>query len=130
MNENSIDIAAIKARSEQAAAIVADRTRATLLLLSEAIDLGRQDGMAGQHLGAMCSARDEIENLYAQLLQLKKPVPDDSGDDIARLRNTLELIAAMTNPADISDTESEFNCGNEPEFRLGEIYNIATGAIK
>lgn len=38
-------------------------TDETLLLLNEAISLGRRDGMAVQHLDAMCSARDEIERL-------------------------------------------------------------------
>lgn len=40
-----------------------ESTRDTLLLLNEAISLGRRYGMCGQHLGAMCSARDEIERL-------------------------------------------------------------------
>jgi hypothetical protein len=33
---------------------------AGLLLLNEAISIGRKTGMAGQHLDAMCTARDDI----------------------------------------------------------------------
>lgn len=40
-----------------------DSVADTLLLLNEAISLGRRDGMASQHLGAMCDARDELERL-------------------------------------------------------------------
>lgn len=47
------------------AAAEPSKTDDTLLLLNEAISLGRRDGMAGQHLDAMCSARDEIERLQA-----------------------------------------------------------------
>ena len=42
-------------------------TESVLLLLNEAISLGRRDGMAGQHLGAMCDARAEIGRLRAEL---------------------------------------------------------------
>jgi hypothetical protein len=40
-----------------------DPTAETLTILENEIALGRQFGMAGQTLGAMCSARDEIERL-------------------------------------------------------------------
>lgn len=48
-------------------------TAETLLLLNEAISLGRRDGMAGQHLDAMCSARDEIERLSA-IMERARPL--------------------------------------------------------
>lgn len=44
-----------------------DPTAGTLLLLENEIAMGRLWGMAGQTLGAMCSARDEIERLHARL---------------------------------------------------------------
>lgn len=47
-------------------------TAETLLLLNEAISLGRRDGMAGQHLGAMCSARDEINGMRLTIGALQK----------------------------------------------------------
>jgi hypothetical protein len=52
---------------------VTTETDDVLLLLNEAISLGRRDGMAGQHLSAMCDARDEIERLRAALMEIVKP---------------------------------------------------------
>jgi hypothetical protein len=43
-----------------------------LLLLNEAISMCRREGVAGQHLGAMCDARDEIERLRAALAELER----------------------------------------------------------
>lgn len=56
----------------------------TLLLLTEAISLGRRDGMAGQHLGAMCCARDEIERLRAALRRIAETGPPAEYERIAR----------------------------------------------
>jgi hypothetical protein len=47
--------------------VTEESTRDTLILLNDAIAHGRREGMAGQYLGAMCSARDEIERIYAEL---------------------------------------------------------------
>ena len=49
-------------------------TEDVLMLLNEAISLGRRDGMCGQHLDAMCSARDAIERLEAENADLKTSV--------------------------------------------------------
>lgn len=42
----------------------------TLILLVEAISLGRRDGMASQHLGAMCSARDDLRRYRTALQEI------------------------------------------------------------
>lgn len=57
-----------------------DEDDATLMLLNEAISLGRRDGMAGQHLSAMCDARDRLEHYGRQqaLLAFLTRVPMDA----------------------------------------------------
>ena len=49
-----------------------DPTAETLILLENEIALGRQFGMAGQTLGAMCSARDEIERLRGEMRKIAR----------------------------------------------------------
>ena len=66
-------------------------TDETLLLLNEAISLGRRDGMAGQHLDAMCSARDEIERLRGVLLEVRRDI-EESADDVVWMRGGIETV--------------------------------------
>ena len=49
-------------RSDQPTRAENTPTADTLILLENEIALGRKLGMAGQTLGAMCSARDEIDH--------------------------------------------------------------------
>ena len=50
-----------------------------LMLLEEAISLGRRDGMAGQHLSAMCSARDSMVALRRALWDVRQAVQGHPG---------------------------------------------------
>lgn len=54
---------------------VEEEEDATLMLLREAISLGRRDGMAGQHLSAMCSARDRLEGYDRRAMGLAELLP-------------------------------------------------------
>lgn len=46
-----------------------DRVGGTLLLLEEAISMCRKERVAGQHIGAMCSARDDLRELSRLALE-------------------------------------------------------------
>jgi hypothetical protein len=56
----------------------------TLLLLNEAISMCRKEGVAGQHISAMCSARDEITRLRAALNQTYRRGQEDMRKDVIK----------------------------------------------
>ena len=75
------------------------------LLLNEAISMCRREGVAGQHIGAMCDARDEIARLTAALAAANASHERYErewylrGDELERLQAALLEIEAMQTAA-------------------------------